>query len=159
MKKNVATHETNLETNEKYFAEIFSVIKKMETLSFSGVKNILNDSEIRLLSEIVYAKCNGEGIISAKLAKRLGITRSAVSQMVNKLEEKNIVKRVADDVDRKIAYIDFTDKAMEVYLRERQVCVDLTGKIIETFGEEKLRNLIDLCEEFSNTVSDIRKNN
>ncbi|MFQ7077253.1 MAG: MarR family transcriptional regulator [Christensenellaceae bacterium] len=47
-----------------------------------------------LLGEVILAGYDGKRIISTQLVARLGVTRSAVSQMVNKLEARGIVRRV-----------------------------------------------------------------
>ena len=84
---------------------VFSLLKKREEIIISDKKTRFSNTELRLLFEILTAKYEGKRLISTQLAKRLGVTRSAISQIVNRLEEEGVVRRVADDVDRKIAYI------------------------------------------------------
>lgn len=141
------------EQNEEYLLKIFSIMKMMENITLMDRKTCLNDSELRMLGEIFAAKREGKRLISTQLADRLNVTRSAVSQMVNKLEKGGIVKRVADDVDRKIAYIELSEIAQEKYEQAKnQACGEL-GEIISAFGVAKFEKLCDLAESFTKVVA------
>ena len=145
------------ERNEAYLGKIFTMLKKMEGVALTKARSHFNNSEMRLLGEILLADYSGKRIISTHLATRLGITRSAVSQMVNKLESQGIVKRVPDDVDRKIAYIELSDKALAYYSEEKKSCCEFVGKIAENMGEEKLDQLMQLSDLFIETVENLKK--
>lgn len=47
-----------------------------------------NNTEMRLIGTIILNDECGKKLISTQIADNLGITRSAVSQIVNKLEKK-----------------------------------------------------------------------
>ena len=67
-------------------------MRKATNLKLESKKKTLNGTELRLLSEVIYANSKGERLISTRLAKRLNVTRSAISQIVNNLEKRGIVK-------------------------------------------------------------------
>lgn len=79
--------------NNKTMQEIYSICKKFEEMRLFSKKIPFNSSELQLLKQVVVASEQGQKLISSEIARRLGTTRSAVSQMVNKLEEKNIVRQ------------------------------------------------------------------
>ncbi len=133
---------------EGYLKELFSLIRKMETLAISDHKTRFNSTELRMLSEIVSAKYMGKRMISTQLAKSLKVTRSAISQMVKRLEKQNIVKRVPDDLDRKIAYIELTDEAQASYHADLERCVNFVERIVEKFGVERFNEMTALMNEF-----------
>ena len=137
-----------LTANEKYMQTLYETVKKRERFAITNKATNFNDTELALLAEIISAAYEGERLISTQLADRLGITRSAVSQIVNRLEKDGIVKRVADEVDRKIAYIDFTEKAIEVYQHDWKLCQQYVGKVVKRFGEERFYQLCSLSSEF-----------
>ena len=105
-----------------------------------------------MLEEIVAAEKKGERLISTELADKVGVTRSAISQMVNRLSAKGYVKRVPDDVDRKIAYIVMDGKGKEMYLAQRKKMGEVVNKVINDFGADKANQMIKLVEEFSDSV-------
>ena len=72
--------------------------------------------------------------------------------MVNKLEKKGIVKRVADDVDRKIAYIELSESAQEKYQQAKEIACVQVGDVIADFGVAKFEKMCDLVESFTKMV-------
>ena len=140
------------EQREEYLLRMFSILKMMENISLVDRKNCLNNSELRMLGEIFSANRNGKRLISTQLADRLNLTRSAISQMVNKLEKEGIVNRIPDEVDRKIAYIELSEIAYEKYVRAKEMASEELGEIISSFGVAKFEKLCDLSESFAKTV-------
>lgn len=148
--------KTMEQANKEYLSRIFTMLKKLDNLVIMERDRRFNRTELRLITEVILAKCENRRIISTQLAKRLNVTRSAVSQIVNRLEEQGIVRRIADDVDKKIAYVEFTGAAEEIYEKELDDAAKFIGKLIEKFGREKLDTLLALAEEFSRTAHELR---
>ena len=150
----MASRTKNLKTekratgNEKYLNDIFVIMKQMDGLSVADRETRFNHTEMRLLGEIMASRYVGKRLISTQLAELLGLTRSAISQIVNRLEAQGIVQRVADDVDRKIAYIEVTEDALATYGDDLKVCVDFVGRVVEKFGVEKFNAMCAAFEEF-----------
>jgi DNA-binding MarR family transcriptional regulator len=134
--------------NEKYLSMAFTMLKMREGLSLCDKETHFNNTELRLIGEVISAKYEGKRLISTQIAKTLGVTRSAISQIVNRLEAENVVKRVADDVDRKIAYIEVTDSTMETYKADMKTCLDFLGRVVDKFGEENFEKLYELFNTF-----------
>ena len=139
-------------TGETYLGKIQNITRTMQNVVFVRGKKSFNNSEMRMLEEIVAADKKGERLISTELADKVGVTRSAISQMVNRLSAKGLVKRVPDDVDKKIAYIELDGKAKEMYLAQRKKMGEVVNKVINDFGVDKANQMIKLVEEFSDSV-------
>lgn len=140
--------------NEQYLSMIFSMLKKREGVSLCEKETHFNNTEMRLIGEVMSAKYEGKRLISTQIAKTLGVTRSAISQIVNRLESEGVVKRVADEVDRKIAYIEVTDATLETYKSDLKTCLDFVGKVVEKFGEENFEKLYELFNAFIELVDE-----
>lgn len=151
--KNLKT-DKNATGDEKYLNDVFMIMKQMNSLAVADKETRFNHTEMRLLGEIMATRYVGKRLISTQLADLLGLTRSAISQIVNRLETQGIVKRVADDVDRKIAYIEITDEALKTYGDDLEICVEFVGKVVKKFGEEKFNTMCALFEEFCGTVQE-----
>ncbi len=143
--------------NEKYLGAIFALLKKRDGMAISDKKTRFNDTELRMLSEILAAKYEGRRLISTQLATLLGVTRAAVSQIVNRLEEQGVVVRVADDVDKKIAYIEVTEETLASYEDDLKICLDFIGRVVEKFGEENFTKMCELYDEFMDLIQAERK--
>lgn len=128
--------------------EIYSISKQLE-----GAREVyhslpFNNTEMLMMREIVVAQGEGRRLISSRLAEKLDITRSAVSQIVNKLEAKKIVRRVPDAKDRKIAYIELTDEAYGAYADIKRRINAVLENLIARFGEGRLAKFLTEAHEF-----------
>jgi len=159
MSKNEKVMEMHENENEEYLCRIFAMLKKVEKFSALKEKTELNNTELRLISEIIFEKQQGRRLISTQLAKRLHVTRSAISQIVNNLEKRGVIQRVAAEDDRKIAYIELTDNAMDIYRKAKQAGVDFVGKFLKEFGKENLDQLLALTDSFWETACKISNEN
>lgn len=128
--------------------EIYAIGKRLEELKIFHRAMPFNNTEMQMMREIIAAKERGGRVISSGLAKLLGITRSAVSQMVKKLESKGVVRRVPDSRDKKIAYIELSDKARSIYEESRARVNGLLERIVAKLGEEKVEHFITGTNEF-----------
>ena len=149
----------SLTKNEKFLYEVFNLLKKRDELSLSAKETHFSDTELRMIAEILSAKVNGKRLISTQLAKLLGITRSAISQIVNRLEEEGVVRRVPDAVDRKIAYIEVTEETLEKYSEDLNICLNFVGNVVENFGEKKFYDMCALFSEFADIVEKMKQAN
>lgn len=128
--------------------EMYAIGKRLEELKIFHRAMPFNNTEMQMMREIIAAKERGSRVISSGLAKLLGITRSAVSQMVNKLESKGVVRRVPDSRDKKIAYIELSDKARSIYEESRARVNGLLERIVAKLGAEKVEHFITGTNEF-----------
>ena len=128
--------------------ELYSIARRLDSAQLFNHAFPFNNTEMQLIKEILRAKETGGRMISSKLAKVLGITRSAVSQMVSKLEAKNIVQRVPDDKDRKIAYIELSDSARAQYEDMKGRVNAILSSVIGELGDEKVETFVKSAHEF-----------
>ena len=69
-----------------FLREMYRIGKRWDEICVFEQTHSLNNTEMQMMREVVAAEETGGRIISSQLAKKLGVTRSAVSQMVHKLE-------------------------------------------------------------------------
>ena len=145
---------TTAEENKVYLRKLFAMIRDVEIAMNAHHHEKYSNTEIRLMNEIVYASCAGERLISTRLADRLGITRSAISQIVGKLEKDGAVRRVPDEIDKKIAYVELTEKATATYKVIIERYAAFIGRVIARMGTAKLNRMLTLVEEFYDAVDE-----
>lgn len=136
-----------MEINE-YLVKIIGAMKAAEEFDFFPATSKLSQTEFRLLREVILEQEKGSEIISSELARRLSITRSAVSQIVSKLEQRDIVKRVNSPVDKKIAYVHLSDNARAIFEEQCAQANEFMDKIVKTYGEDKLKKFLKMFDEF-----------
>ena len=145
--------------NEEYLAKIFKLIRSRDEIAFVDRKTHFNKTELRLISEVIAAKAEGKRVISTQLAKRLGVTRSAISQIVNRLEERGVITRVSSNQDKKIAYIELSDTILAEYGEDIENSKRFVGALVDEFGEENFNRLCELTESFVALAKARIKNN
>ncbi len=137
----------------KHLSQIFQMLRKRDEIFVMEKKGRFNKTELRLLNEVATAQKLGNPIISTQLATRLGVTRSAVSQIVNRLEEQGVLRRVAAQDDKKIAYVEIDEKIVEIYKNEIEKSHTIIEEIVKEFGEKKFEQLSALYGEFMDLMS------
>lgn len=145
-----------MEINE-YLIKLIQTTKDMESLDLFPEASKLSKTEFRLLREIIMERERGNGIISSELSRRLGITRSAISQIVTKMEERGIVRRVASPTDRKIAYVQLSEASLALFEEQCAQANRLVERVTEEFGKERICALIEQYDELSAIVERVRK--
>ena len=146
-----------MEINE-YLLRLFQVIKDSGNQDlFAGASSALSRTEFRLLREIVYEQERGNDIISSELARRLGITRSAISQIVGKLEKRGIVERVDSPTDRKIAYVRLSKYAKAVYDAQCSRVNAIMELVEKDIGTDQIELLILQLQKFAEAMGRARK--
>lgn len=140
-----------------YLIKLLQIAKELEGIDFFLGKAELSKTEFRLLREVIVERDKGKDIISSELARRLGVTRSAVSQIVTKLEEKNIVKRTASSTDKKIAYIQLSEYSASLFEEQCRSANSFIERAIEEFGEQRLQNLFSEYDAMLKICCKIKK--
>ena len=142
-----------MEAQQKNLKALFTLMHRVDLLSVSDCKTSFSSTEMRLMGEILNASYMGKRMISTQLAKTLGVTRSAISQIVNRLEREGVVKRLPDDVDRKIAYVELTEQTLKMYKDDIKVCVAFVDKVVEKFGAERFNEMCASLNDFCDLVA------
>ena len=110
-------------------------------------------SEIMMLKLIRKSNARGEKITISELSGHLEVSKPAVSQMINTLEEKGFVERHTTKNDRRNVYVRLTaageeslDKALKEYLKSLH-------QAFEKMGKEDTETLLHLMEKLYNIMS------
>ncbi|MBQ8322531.1 MAG: MarR family transcriptional regulator [Clostridia bacterium] len=127
-------------------------MRDRESITINDKNTNFKSTEMRLLTQVILAKYEGKRLISAQLAKLLGVTRSAISQIVNVLEARGVVVRVPDSIDKKIAYIELADGVFDAYSEDLEKGCAFADELVKEFGEEKFDTMCELYTNFAALV-------
>ena len=144
-----------MELNE-YAIKLFHAVEQVESIKFFEKSATLSKTEFRLLREVITEREKGEEIISSELARRLGITRSAISQIVTKLENRGILVRAAAEDDKKIAYIRLSEQSVALYEEQCRQANELMNEVTKKFGVTRTKRLSAECDEFLRLLKEAR---
>jgi DNA-binding MarR family transcriptional regulator len=145
MLKNTNSLEDNL---IKSFYNIFNLI---ELILRVKTESTLSLRESFLLFVVEKLSQNGENTVS-NVANELKLSTSGASQAISTLEKKSFLSRQHDQNDRRIYYINLTEKSKKVLQAQagfrQRVLTEMTDEL--SLFEKKL--LIDVINKLNNFV-------
>jgi len=116
-------------------------------------KNDISCSELSLLK--VLCESENEKMNITDLSNSLKITKSAVSQLVSKLEKKGFVRRKINLFDKKVNYITITEEARKGYEENTTKYNSVIEKVANEMGEKDSVELSRLLEKLSNIICEL----
>lgn len=111
-------------------------------------------SEIMMLKLIKFKTTETECVTISTLSEHLTISKPAVSQMINVLENKGYVERITTKEDRRVVYVKLTKAGQECLDKALQLLLNKLSIIFEKFGEQDTEMLIGLLDKLLVIVSE-----
>lgn len=88
-----------------------------------------------------------------KMQKKLHISKPAISYILNTLEKKNYITREIDPKDRRKVSISATPEGRAAAEQSMKKYDEIWSEILERFGEDNMRQLIDLLTDLDDLYS------
>ncbi|HIZ76801.1 MAG TPA: MarR family transcriptional regulator [Firmicutes bacterium] len=131
---------------KKYLA----VLHQMQTvcLRMEG-EGILPRGEQAAVMAIGNHMDHPKGIRASSLGRELGISNAAVSKVLNTLEKKYLIRRIGDEQDRRVVWIQLTEQGTELYNKAIEEQDAFLKRIFLRMGEEDLETFLTLWEKFN----------
>ncbi len=92
-------------------------------------------------------KFSGGNITQAELGKRLVVTRASITSVLDKLEAKDLVRRIDVPGNRRIHHVALTDNGTELINRVEPVYRDEVHSVLDDFNEQQCAELIAHMEQ------------
>ena len=118
-------------------------------------KENVSCSELNVLKALCEGEKENKKMNITELATLLKMSKSAVSQLISKLEKKGFVKRKINLFDKKINYISVTEEARISYENNHEKYNEVVKKVVEEMGEADSKELSRLLEKLSNIISEL----
>lgn len=100
-----------------------------------GSAGTLTPSEIHTIDAIGY----DGAILMSELAARLGVTKGAITQLIDRLEAKMLVIRLPHPYDSRSSVLSLTDLGKEAYQAHEAVHNDFYNQLRSQLSEEEIR--------------------
>ena len=134
---------------------VFKLIERLKTsLKYAPVRFGFNLPVLLLLNGLAEASEEGRRICMSDISEALCITKSAVSQMIDRLSEQGLVERTPCPQNKKIIYIEPTDLAKQNFVSVKQKMSDFFQAISIEMGDD-LDELIRLTDKFVNALENV----
>lgn len=96
-----------------------------------------------------------KNVTATDLCRETRMLKSQMNRTLNSLEEKNIIKRMRSDKDKRQVFISLNMEETDIYYRQHEKIIELLDTVIEKFGEEKSLEIIKLFTTISNTLEGV----
>lgn len=78
------------------------------------------------------------------IAKQLGLTPPTLTHLSEKLVQKNLATRMADENDRRMIYLAITDEGKVMFERANEEGIELRHKLFERLTTEEAEQLLSI---------------
>lgn len=117
------------------FGRLIMQLRQLERHPRSfGNAGALTPSEIHTIDAIG----NKDGIIMSELADRLGVTKGAVTQLVGRLEAKELIIRTPHPEDSRSFILSLTEKGKNAYKAHEQLHLDFYKHLNDLLSQEEI---------------------
>lgn len=135
MDKNENTHTNQLNKGSHILGRLFLQLRRLERQPQTfGNAGSLTPSEIHTIEGIGY----DGGILMSELAARLGITKGAVSQLIVRLQAKQLVTRTVYPHDSRGILLSLTEKGKEAYTAHEEVHIQFYDQLRSQLSEQEI---------------------
>lgn len=94
-----------------------------------------------------------EGTRLTELARRLGVTKQAVGQLVTDLEGLDVLERVDDPADGRAKLVRFTDKGLKALNHGLTVLRGIEGELERRLGPGRMQALLEALSDVVDELS------
>lgn len=136
---------------QRTIEKLFSVVRQMHR-EVSHEESILSHPQARLV--FVIARYKDEGISVKELARMANMTPGAITQFVDVLITKDLVKREEDSSDRRIVRLKLTPSAKNQMEKFREEFLASAVRVFDVLSTDELKHLIDLLTKVSPQIDD-----
>lgn len=121
------------------FQVLFKAARLVNEEAIQRVRRSVGDERIRTAHTMVFPHIPFEGIRLTELAARLGISKQAVAQLVDELEEMGALERVPDPTDGRAKLIRWSRAGRAGLEHGLRILAELAQELAGVVGAEELR--------------------
>lgn len=145
------------ELREQFFSTIVH-FRKLESILSSECEMQMNEMVIlQSIAGTCCRECPCMNLDVPKIQKKLNISKPAISYILNTLEKKNYITREIDPKDRRKVSISATPEGKAAAEHSRKKYDDLWDTILNQFGEENMRQLLELIQNLDDLYLTLKK--
>ncbi len=139
--------------SERLFNKLTETLDLLKNYMFSTWKGLdLNYSEALILYIIDESERIKAPIHKSQIAKRMNITKAAVTQFCNKLEKKGYISSYITADNKKNHYLQLEESLRKSIEGRCEIMNNNLQKFVDSVGEENIVLFMDLLNEFDKTL-------
>jgi DNA-binding MarR family transcriptional regulator len=132
----------------RYVAVSFTVNKKAETLIKEQIGDDLTNDQHYILRYIYRAgNCT-----STELAEVFEVNKSAITAIINRMVDRELIKRTRDEADRRVVYLTLTAVGTKLFEKTEEKISNLVESIITRFDEREIQDFLNTYEKLADIL-------
>ena len=143
----------NIEIVESFRNLTKNIVSFFESNLFE--KDHISCSELSVLKVLYEREKENIKMNVTDLSISLKTSKSAVSQLVSKLEKKGYIKRKINLIDKKINYLLLTESAQVIFKNNQMKYKEMANKVVSQMGESDSKELSRLIVKLSDIISNL----
>ncbi|WP_033827842.1 MarR family winged helix-turn-helix transcriptional regulator [Bacillus andreraoultii] len=137
---------------DRYIELTHEVWKRGEALTKEEIgEEVTNDQHYLL--RYIYSR---QRCTTTELAEAFSVQKSAITAIMNRLVEKNMIERVQDKNDRRVLYLTLTKEGRTLFEKTEARVFNLVESIIQQFGQEEIETFIRTYEKLANVLREMQ---
>lgn len=136
----------------RYLSVSFSVTKKGENMIKDSIGDFITYDQhytLRYIHRV--GTCT-----STELAEAFEVKKSAITAIINRLTEKELIKRTRDENDRRVIYLTLTEKGTDLFTKTEEKIRKLVESIIISFEESEIVTFIETYEKLNTLLVNLK---
>ena len=139
--------------------EILTIIRRMRELSHKRMKRFFEDFNLTAPQGMTVSILSYEGEMRVSdLSKKMSISNSTVSGIIDRLEKQGYVQRRRDSKDRRVVMIHVTEEIDREIKKRMKLMEDSTEKLVEYGTEEEIDKVLEGFKILVNLVEKSEEN-
>jgi DNA-binding MarR family transcriptional regulator len=120
---------------------LFKVARLLDELALARIAEREGAPRLRRSHTSLFPHIDLDGTRMSDLAERLGVTKQAVSQLVDDLEALGVVARVPDPDDARARRVIFTERGRAGFFSGLATLRELEAELSSSIGEKRMAQL------------------
>lgn len=147
MEKDLGTLANEI-TYRKYLLEKIDMNKLFQNIS------ILDYNAMQAILKYNEGKEGNGRIYLRELAEEMKMPINRVSEMVERLQEKGMVKWKHDGKGKQGTYIEITDRGIETVHNQHEILKQFYGRVVTRYGNEKFVQMLEMVTELEDIMTE-----
>ncbi|MGL4454045.1 MAG: MarR family winged helix-turn-helix transcriptional regulator [Sarcina sp.] len=120
--------------------------KKYHTYIAEAIKELnISSSEFSYLKELIH----NDGVIQDVIVKNTCVDKAAASRLIKSLEEKNIIAREKNELDKRSMNVFLTEKGKDLAPLIDKIMREWYSNLEESMGKDNLHTLNELLQNLN----------
>lgn len=121
------------------------ITSHFQAINSAGVSGELSLQELKIVDYV--GQC--ESCIMREVSEYSQVAVSTMTGIIDKLEDKGLVKRERNDEDRRIVRVLLTGKGQKVYQSNVENCLELSRRMLESLDKDEQKIYLEITRKIA----------